>query len=393
MRVTYPIIKHKLISIKNIFKDNWDQFYYKFKSKIRDIIPITIDKTLKCNTKDAGFRAFYCDKCGFEKIVCFTCKSRFCNCCGKVATDNWIANALPKFINVKYRHITFTLPEEFRNIAMVNRKMFFNMMFKAAANAILEWAKSRNFIPGIIAVIHSFGKELNFNPHIHILCTCGGLVLPKELWNNEYFFPIENVIKPKWKYSIIKFLRTQFKNGKLDLPPEYQHLDSYSKFNTFLSSVYDKKWYVNIKLKLVNAEEAISYIGRYVKRPVIAESRIKYYDGEKIKFIYEDKETKQINDVWMSVDKFIGSLIRHIPDKHFRQIRYYGIYANSIRKKSKEIINKFFQKDMSIKTLKAFSWVERIYYQTGQNPIKCPKCKCYLTLSHINFGPKYANTS
>ncbi|MBN7577317.1 transposase, partial [Clostridium beijerinckii] len=111
------------------------------------------------------------------KKIGFTCKSRFCTSCGKVYVDNWIDSMLLKLINVRHRHIVFTMPEELRIYFGKNRNKL-KILPQCAAKAVTTWMrdlnKSEEFTPGIVTVIHTFGRDLKWNPHVHMMVTEGG---------------------------------------------------------------------------------------------------------------------------------------------------------------------------------------------------------------------------
>lgn len=101
------------ITLQQIFKENWSAFLAKHKGKIRPAIIKEVEKVMNCGDKDKmGYHLYVCPKCGEEKFVAHTCKSRFCNSCGKVATDKWIVNTYSSFLNVPYHHIVFNPPSE-----------------------------------------------------------------------------------------------------------------------------------------------------------------------------------------------------------------------------------------------------------------------------------------
>lgn len=100
-------------TIKEILKDNWEWFYNKHKDAIRPAVVENVEKVIACGDKDKmGYSLFHCEKCGHKHVVPHTCKSRFCNSCGKVMTDNWIEKAQSEFLNVPYHHIVFSPPSE-----------------------------------------------------------------------------------------------------------------------------------------------------------------------------------------------------------------------------------------------------------------------------------------
>ncbi len=99
-------------TIKQIFKDNWANFCLKH-NNIRPAVIREVEKILACKDKDKlGWNLYECPKCGYKHYVAHTCKSRFCNSCGKVMTDKWIAKAEKEFFNVPYHHVVFHPPSE-----------------------------------------------------------------------------------------------------------------------------------------------------------------------------------------------------------------------------------------------------------------------------------------
>lgn len=152
----------------------------------------------------------------------------------------------------------------------------------------------------------------------------------------------------------------------------------------FWDKLYRKIWYVNVIRKLPNAKFTAKYIGRYTKRPVLAETRIKNYDGQTVTFEYEDKAAKIHKITTLPVEEFISRLIRHIPDRNFRQIRYYGAYANRTRTndlaKAQAIL-----KLTKGKRLEPVYWRDRCKWHTGYDPLICCHCGSELKLVKLVY--------
>ena len=164
------------ITLKHIFidNDNWKVFYSKNWHKLRIAICINVLKMLTCKTSLLGFHLFECFKCGNTKKVFHTCKSRFCSSCGQKATETWIQDKLEKFPQTKWQHITFTMPRELWPFFWFNRHLMGKISI-LAANIILKKAKQKNILPGIFTALHTFGRDLKKNIHIHLSTTCAGL--------------------------------------------------------------------------------------------------------------------------------------------------------------------------------------------------------------------------
>ena len=370
------------ISIRQIFlcRRAWLLFWAANIMLLRWGIIWNVAKMLLCRNH-LGFHEYSCPKCGSIKRVPHTCKSRFCSSCGKVAVDKWVETSLSQILDVEYKHLVFTLPEEFRDWFRNNRKACLNALFIAAKDTILNYAKQRDFRPGMILVLHTFGADLKWNPHIHIICTAGGLSLENDKWITHSYFPQE-VIRPMYRYRVLEQLKALFKKGLLKPPPGYRHIKSYKTFNSWLTQFYRKEWYVHLGKTLEQSGHTVGYVGRYGKRPVLAESRIESFDGIQVTFSYKDRATDQVLSTNLSVEKFIARLVQHIPDQHFRNIRHAGIFANRVRTKllatAKLLLGQTPQKKPT-----PISFQQRYQETFNVDPLTCNNCGTSMVLSHI----------
>jgi len=383
-------------TIKQIFKDNWEKFRVEH-GNIRLTVIKEVEKILACKDKEKlGWNRYECPDCGHSHYVAHTCKSRFCNSCGKVMTDNWIAKMEKEFFNVPYHHLVFHPPSELWIFFLFFRPCL-NFLFKAASQAVLSWCREQGFLPGTVLVMHTFSSDLLFSPHIHMLLSEGGLGekdgFDFKIWQKCGFFP-EKVLKERFKYYLVSYLRKwATKQVKLIIPNTIKIIwkKKYGVVNLYSLTValYKVIWYVHIGEKLSNASYTTRYIGRYAKRPAISETKILYYNFEKqiIKFSYKDKPTKTFKEETIDVNEFIGRLIRHIPDKGFRMIRHYGFYANAVKNKLKEVLE--YQIGCLFGETKLLfepkTWRKRILELSGKDPLLCPNCKVLMELREIAY--------
>jgi hypothetical protein len=267
-------------------------------------------------------------------------------------------------------------------------------LFKSASQAVLDWAETKQMLPGIVSVLHTFGSRLNFNCHIHILYTCGGLDAKTLKWKHHDFIPYQ-ALKARFKTILLHHLRQEFKNNNV-IVPQYVKNEWVKKFKTSVffnvqNKLYDPDWYVYIGEKLDNVKLTTNYIGRYAKRPAIAETRITYYSKTDniVKFSYHDKITGEDKIVTTTIIGFLGLLFRHIPEKHFHMIRYYGAYANARKNKIFELVAKQLISLFGIANLlfgeQKKTWRQRILELTGRDPLKCPKCDMTMRLTEIHY--------
>jgi len=246
---------------------------------------------------------------------------------------------------------------------------------------ITKLARYRRLIPGIFTVIHTFGRDLKQNVHFHVTTTAGGASLDYQKWVPDFFIKHDSV-KRMWKTGVVKVLRKLFKQNALQLPPQLKHITTYAEFNSWLDFIYQKAWVVHLQKKKASHKHNVEYVGRYLKRPPLAETRITNYDGEKVTFYYLDHYDKQRTLVSMPVFEFIARLIRHIPDSNFRLIRYYNWLSNRTRSKLLPIVYQLVKHQ--IKYSVTVNWQSLFQASFGIDPLSCPKCNTSMLLSSIS---------
>jgi len=375
--------------IKRIFTAFWGIFLSKNRNKIpKDLVRTVIEavnKMLGCGDPENGFAEYRCVTCGKgRRKVPFTCKSKFCVKCGKVYVDKWVNKEVGAIIEVAHRHIVFTIPEEFRSFIFWNRRLS-KVLSDTAAKVMLEMIAShkefKGVMPGIVAVVHTFGRDLKFNPHVHMLLTEGGFDRCK-VWQNISFFCYE-VLRKKWQYHLCKELRRCVKSRKREL-------------NRIIDKLYQERkegFYVHAERKMKSARDAARYIGRYLARPAIAEWRIEKFDDTEVVFWYKDHETGKKVQVIMEVERFIGRLISHIPPKSFKMVRKYGLYSVRLKKltmrmwaRARQLLFDFTDKVFSVRK----SFRQRLIESFGKDVLKCPCCGSEMELWRI-WHPEYGD--
>lgn len=220
-----------------------------------------------------------------------------------------------KLVHCVHRHCVFTLPEQLRHFFFKDRSLL-NCLFAAVRSVVLrmfqKMNKSKNFTPGMICVLHTFGRPLHWNPHIHCLISEGG-------YSDDGFWRTV-------KHFNYTYLRNAFCTALLDLL-HAKLGDSFKKWKAYIYKNCKNGFYVRAKPALTDPKTVAKYIGRYLGRPVIATSRIDSYDGEFVTFHYNRHEDEKLITRKVPAMEFISLLIQHIPEKHFKMIRYYGLYA------------------------------------------------------------------
>jgi hypothetical protein len=272
------------------------------------------------------------------------------------------------------------MPAQFWDFFWLNRQLF-NLIPAIAARTIINIAKKKHVTPGIFLASHTFGRDLDRNVHIHLSATNFGISRNLTKWLPIFYH--HQILKNSWKYGIISLFRKQYKEGLLRLPPSLKHIKTYTAFNSLLNVYYHKKWVVHLQKPSNNHHININYIGKYLKRPPIGETRIKNNDGYNVAFIYLDHYDNLKKTTTLSAQDFISRLIYHIADRYFRIIRYFGFLANRVRTKLLTIIYKLLATIPA--SAKKLSWRDLLISSMRFDPLLCPNCHCQLLLASSVF--------
>ena len=356
--------------LQQIFIDYYEEIEYILHPRKTEME--NIDKMIHCGDPSFGGAMYGCPHCGKLKFVPFRCHSRFCPTCGnKYAMDRTISMSF-KLVNVTHRHCVFTIDENLREFFLKDRSLLdclFHSVNSIITRMFFKMNKSKNFTPGFIMVLHTFGRDLKWNPHIHCLISEGG-------YSDDGFW--RNV-----KHFDYTFLRNAFRTALLN-EMESKIGSSFKKVKAKCYREHQQGFYVYAKPNLCDPRIVVKYIGRYLGRPVIATSRIDKYDGEMVTFHYNRHEDEQYIEETIPAMEFIQRLIRHIPEKHFKMIRYGGIYA-----RHREIDSKLYRAISKSKhhIYRSFNqWRTAILSSFGYDPLVCPDCQHRMEFLELYFN-------
>lgn len=352
--------------IKDIFLDHWNGFLNKFPTlNIREIVFYNIKRMIKCKTLDLGFDVFKCPNCNKEKFCFHTCKSRICSSCGNKYNNERQTSIFSKLFKFKHRHIVWTIPEELRKYFREDRKRL-SLLFKASQIVIESWFhdkyKKKNITPAFISILHTYGRSLIWNPHIHMILLEGGM-------NKDGFITVN--------FFAYSAFRKRFMKVLLDLLEKEINTTEFRQLKRQLYRKLKDGFYVfSPPSKFKTIDGLIKYVTRYVSRPVMAESRILDYDRTYVTFWYQRHTDNKIVIEKIHAYEFISRIIIHTPDKNQKYIRYYGCYNEStklITPKMKEIFRIHNKKSIELKRA-INKWRLNIQISFNIDPLKCPNC-------------------
>lgn len=358
--------------LQRIFTDHYEEIKYSLHPRKTEME--NIDKMINCGDPSFGGAMYSCPHCGNSKFVPFRCHSRFCPSCGNKYAMERTTSMSFKLVNVQHRHCVFTIDENLRAFFLQDRSLL-NCLFHSVSSVIsrmfFNLNHAKNFTPGYIMVLHTFGRDLKWNPHIHCLLSEGG-------YSDDGFW--RHV-----KHFNYNYLRNAFRTALLN-ELEDRIGPSFKKVKAKCYTQHKQGFYVYAKPNLCDPKVVAKYIGRYLGRPVIATSRIDRYDGDTVTFHYNRHEDEQYVEETLPVMDFIKRLIRHIPEKHFKMIRYGGLYARHRKIDSK--LHRVISKEKH-RIYRSFTqWRTAIFLSFGYDPLYCPECNHKMEFLELYYNHK-----
>ena len=368
--------------IPMIFVDHWARYYSKYQvtlDRLRPNADKEVHKIIDCYNHNLGASVYVCPNDN-EVIFCHhTCKGKLCSSCGIKSQKIKTENILEKCIRCKHRHMTFTMPKELTTW-FFNELVSTSILFEAVSDTLYSVVNGKvkknirkydfNNTPGFFAFLHTYGRPLNFNPHVHVIIA-------------ESVITKSNVLK-KFDYFDYTALSKRFMKVLLDKMEKYFGKSRFKSTKNEMYQKYKNGFYVNNRLEddgyhFNSIEDLISYVTRYCSRPVIAESRILDYDGEFVTYFYRDHKNNEYHEVKECAFEFITKLLRHLLPENFKSIRSYGFY----NKPSKicDNIARVISKEKIPFRRSLLKWHNSILKSFERIPIKCPKCGSLMELS------------
>jgi len=271
---------------KQVFIDHWAEFLEMNPGYQAEYYDTVIKKMLGCGDPENGFISYRCLQCGEVKRVPFSCKSGFCLSCAKIYTDEWVdylSEAL--FTRMRYRHVVLTVPEQFRKWFYHNPLLLSEFMKTGHAffqDVVSDWLKEPVDI-GSAVVLQTAGRSGSFNPHLHILCTSGGMT--KDGRFKEFGFIDFNLLHTKWQYHLLRMLRDNVKSKEIKEKIDRCWRDYPDGLVAYIEKGDIPK----------GGKGLARYLAKYVVSPPISLKRIMKYDGKKVRYWYNDHTTGSEN--------------------------------------------------------------------------------------------------
>jgi Putative transposase/Transposase zinc-binding domain len=289
-----------------------------------------------CRTPALGGHVERCTDCGEVRIAYNSCRNRHCPKCQGLARAQWLADRQAELLPVPYFHVVFTMPAPVAAIALQNKAVVYDILFKATAETVRTIAADPKHLgaeTGMIAVLHTWGQSLFHHPHVHCIVPGGGLA-PDGRWvaSRPGFFLSVRVLSRLYRRLFLDRMEAAFNAGALNFFGDLAPLADRTAFTAHLWPLRRADWVIYAKRPFGGPQQVLDYLGRYTHRVAIANSRlIELVDGQ-VRFRWKDyRQPDKPKVMTLDANEFIRRFLQHVLPDGFRRIRHFGFLANTHR--------------------------------------------------------------
>ncbi len=290
-----------------------------------------------CRTAALGGHLERCDECGHERNCFNSCRDRHCPKCQCLARAEWIQDRQSELLDVPYFHVVFTVPAEIAAIASQNKKVVYNVLFRTTAATLTTIAADPEHLGaeiGFFAVLHSWGQNLLFHPHLHCVVPGGGPSPDGQRWiccRPNFFLPVR-VLSHLFRRLFLESLQRAFDSDKLQFVGHLEPFHDRLTFTRHLAAWKEREWVVYAKRPFAGPQQVLDYVGRYTHRVAISNNRLLDLENDQVRFQWKDYRTGgKVKTMTLSPDEFIRRFLLHVLPNGFQRIRYYGFLGNRYR--------------------------------------------------------------
>ena len=295
----------------------------------------------RCRTAALGGHVARCENsiCGHTTIAYNSCRNLHCPKCQGAAARDWLADREAELLPVGYFHVVFTLPGPIADIAFQNKRVIYDLLFKASAETMLTIAADKKHLGakiGITSVLHTWGSAMTHHPHVHMIVPGGGISSDGSKWVScrpNFFLPVR-VLSRLFRRLFLQMLDAAHRDGRLKFFGTHAGLADKDQFARFLRPLRKSEWVVYAKQPFGGPEAVLAYLSRYTHRIAISNHRLIKADEAGVTFKWKDYRVEgpdRYKTMTLPVDAFIRRFLNHVLPKRFHRIRHYGLLANGNR--------------------------------------------------------------
>jgi hypothetical protein len=294
-----------------------------------------------CRTAALGGHLHRCGACGHEAIAYNSCRNRHCPKCQGSRTAAWLQREASFLLAVDYYHVVFTLPAAVAQIVWQNRRQGYTWLFQAAQQTLREVAANPRHLGaqlGWLAVLHTWGQDLHYHPHLHVVamggglaCAADGTVTAPPRWVScrpGFFLPVR-VLSRVCRGKYLALLQAAQAAGKLRWYGDLAGLAEPEAFRAWLAAQYQQDWVVYAKPPFGGPEQVLKYLARYTHRVALSNRRLVSLEGDQVTFTAKDyAHGGKVRLVRLPAEEFLRRWVQHVLPWRFLKIRHYGLLAN-----------------------------------------------------------------
>ena len=314
-----------MIPLAEVLRRHWPAYQRAFGPQILPSHQRAVQCILHCRTRALGGEMYRCQNCRRDHFVYHSCNHRACPQCGHAHASQWIAKQKLKLLPVPYYLITFTVPEGLRAWLRSYQKLGYAALLRESAGTLQDVARRPKYLGaqiGCLSVLHTWGRQLQYHPHVHCVVAAGGLREDGLRWCRA---PASDFFLPQ------RVLAARFRNRLKQSLAQAQALQQIP------ASVWRQPWVVDVQ-PVGRGEGALKYLSAYVCRTALGHQRILRDEQGRITFKYKESGAGQWRTLSVPAHEFIRRFIQHVLPKAFQRVRYYGWLAPAARDKFERIL-------------------------------------------------------
>ena len=334
----------------------------------------------QCRTARLGGHRDQCDRCGHTRVSYNSCRNRHCPKCQSLAKAEWLDQQRAQLLPIHYFHVVFTLPDSLAQLALQNKRVVYNILFRAASETLRRIAQDPKHLGaqiGFLAVLHTWGQTLLHHPHLHCVVPGGGLSADGRRWiacRPNFFLPVK-VLSRLFRGLFLHYLEQAFVQNKLEFYGTLEQLSDQHTFRDFLHTLRQLQWVVYAKRPFGGPAQVLDYLGRYTHRVAISNHRLLSLDGGKITFSWRDyRRANQLREITLDADEFIRRFLLHVLPEGFVRIRHYGLLSNCRRELRLSTCRQLMGVAGPTPQSERRDWKARYQTLTGEAIDLCPAC-------------------
>ncbi len=291
----------------------------------------------RCRTAALGGHLDECTRCGHRAISYNSCRNRHCPKCQAGARDRWLEKRRRELLPTPYVHVVFTLPRHLVPLALQNKKVVYDLLFRTSAETLLEVARDPQHLGaeiGFFSALHTWSQKLELHPHVHCVVPAGGLSADRTRWiksHNAFFLPVK-VLSRVFRGKFVAALQCAFADGQLSFHGDLRLLAQPKTFAAWLRPLFRKDWVVYAQPPFGGPEYVLRYLGRYTHRVAISNHRLLSFTDQKVTFRWRDSaHQNEQRRMTLALDEFLRRFLLHLLPDSFVRIRHFGFLANRRR--------------------------------------------------------------